>query len=365
MKSISKDAAPLSFIKLLSFVLITASVILLGVILGGELMVRWLKPQPISFPKWTFSYQYGHVLPKDCRMDHYFPGKWHYVYTINSYGYRGPQISVSNHYPRKNIVILGDSYAFGTGVQDGEAFADVLQRDLKGQFDVINLGVGGYGLTQEIRRYYEFGQLYRPSYVILQFCQNDPMDNLDQPVTEIHNGRFVFKNTQTHYNWFRSIIGNSAMFQKSQLYNFVRYLIYSHYVSVHQYQDKKPDKEQQTALNYDQAQEMNVRAEKFYIELLGAFARDLSENRIKLVLISVNGELDSWKMIRQAVDGLSQAGVLTYLEVEPWFQGQRDFGSPEGHKWGVKAHAIIGRHLAAFFRGLSGPVNPGEVPGKE
>jgi hypothetical protein len=349
MKSISK--ASLSFIKLLSFVLITAIVSLLVVLVTGELMVRWFNPQPITFPKWTVSNQYGHVLPKDRRMDHYLPGKWHYVYTINGYGYHGPQISLSNRYPRNNIVILGDSYAFGTGVQDQEGFAAVMQRDLKGQFDVINLAVGGYGLTQEIRRYYEFGQLYRPSYVILQFCNNDPADNFNNPVTEFHDGRFVFKNVQAHYNWFRSFLGNSSLFQKSQLYNFMRNFIHTRYQSVYRHQDLEMKAGSQPAGGFYQSQEMDEKQENFYSELLGAFARDLSENKVRLILISVNGELNSFKIIHQAVDGLRQAEVITYLEVEPWFKGQSNFGSPEGHNWGVKAHAIIGQHLAAYILG--------------
>lgn len=83
------------------------------------------------------------------------------------------------------------------------------------------------------------------------------------------------------------------------------------------------------------------------------------------MFISVNGDLKSFEMLTQAVDGLQQAGLLTYLEVEPWFEGQRDFGSPEGHRWGVKAHAIIGRHLAAFIMGKEAPGNLEGVSGKK
>ena len=54
----------------------------------------------------------------------------------------------------------------------------VLQRGLKVSIDVINLSVAGYGLTQEIRRYYEFGQLFLPSYVILEFVKMTPRTTL-------------------------------------------------------------------------------------------------------------------------------------------------------------------------------------------
>jgi hypothetical protein len=79
MKSISKAEAPLSFVRRLAFVLITAGLIVAVILVGAELLVRWLNPQVIIYPKWNFSYQYGQVLPPDRRMHHYYPGHWHYV----------------------------------------------------------------------------------------------------------------------------------------------------------------------------------------------------------------------------------------------------------------------------------------------
>lgn len=104
------------------------------------------------------------------------PGKWRFTYKINEYGYRGASVGISSKYFETNIVILGDSYSFGHGVQDGEEYAAVMNGILKEHYNVINLAVGGYGLTQEIRRYYAFGQLYQPRLVLLQFAENDPED---------------------------------------------------------------------------------------------------------------------------------------------------------------------------------------------
>ena len=57
---------------------------------------------------------------------------------------------------KPNIVLLGDSYTFGFGVNDGNEFAAVMSRELSSDYNIINTGVGGWGLTQQIRRYYEF-----------------------------------------------------------------------------------------------------------------------------------------------------------------------------------------------------------------
>ena len=170
-------------------------------------MVRFLRPQASLYPRWQYSAKYGKVLYKNTKMVHYMPGKWKFIYSINSYGYRGPLIPISNKYIKNNIVILGDSYAFGTGVNDGEEFSAIMQNRLRDKYDVINLSCGGYGLTQEIRRYYEFGQLYFPKFVILQFCSNDLDDNLMNCVTNVENARFVFTNTTniaSHINKYLS-----------------------------------------------------------------------------------------------------------------------------------------------------------------
>ena len=69
-------------------------------------------------------------------------------------------------------------------------------------------------------------------------------------------------------------------------------------------------------------------------------------------MISVNGQLDESLELRKLVGELHHAGKLTYAEVEPWFENVTDYGSPEGHFWGVKGHAIVGEHLALEIRGL-------------
>ena len=69
-----------------------------------------------------------------------------------------------------------------------------------------------------------------------------------------------------------------------------------------------------------------------------------------MLMISVNGELDRFPAIKAKIRELDQDGFLEYIDVQPWFSGVTDFASPEGHKWGAKAHKIIGEHLAAVVQ---------------
>jgi hypothetical protein len=66
------------------------------------------------------------------------------------------------------ILSFGDSNTFGLGVADGEEFSALLNNALGTEASVVNLGVPGWGLTSEIRAYYEFGRLF--STRGLSFC---------------------------------------------------------------------------------------------------------------------------------------------------------------------------------------------------
>ncbi len=47
---------------------------------------------------------------------------------------------------------------------------------------------------------------------------------------------------------------------------------------------------------------------------------------------------------------MESEGLLEYHPVGPWLDGVEDFGSPEGHSWGVPAHRIVGERLAGIIR---------------
>ena len=312
-----------------------------------ELLVRFCKPQEYMYPRYKYSENYGAVYYENTKMIHRMPRRYSFVYTINEYGYRGPAVPISNHYERKNIVVLGDSYSFGTGVNDGQEYPAVLQRALEPEYNVINLGCGGYGLTQEIRRFYEFGRLYDPKVVLLQFCDNDPSDNFLNRVTEVEGRTFKFRRTNNQLAGIKRYLSYSIL-QKSQLYNFCRNLVYN-----------AARKEQmvraQGTLGVDAVKDGDGSVslqEKYYNELLDSFARDLRERGIRFQMISINNELNGFPLIMQKVRELNAEGLCEYVDVVPWFSGVTNYGTPEGHHlWGARADAIVGTNLAVVIRG--------------
>lgn len=328
--------------KKLFFTLLTGVFVLLIVSVLGELLIRNFYPQVIMGPRVNYSENYGIIWPKNISVTNQLPGEWEFVYTTNENHSRGEALSISNSYDKKNIVVLGDSYAFGQGVNDNEEFASVLAQKLREDYNVINLSVSGWALTQQIRRFYEFGQLYDPELVILQFCENDPWGNLYFKVTDIEEGKFVFENLNNSSNKLKRSLSNSFV-QKSCLYSLIRKLISGSFLNekmIGNVLGENTDASKITKIS---------KREQFHSDLLELFAKDLKSKGVPLFLIAPHNEIDLYPSIERRVAELDSLDCLTYYETEDWFEEGVDYSSPEGHHWGTKGHYVIGDKLSEII----------------
>ncbi len=96
-----------------------------------------------------------------------------YRVTINARGLRDREHALAPAPGVTRIVLLGDSFAWGWGVDDGRSFADVLEERLGPAVEVVNLGVPGYSTDQELLWLEREGLLYRPDLVLLCLLLND------------------------------------------------------------------------------------------------------------------------------------------------------------------------------------------------
>lgn len=311
---------------------ITATTLLLF-----EIAVRFIVPQPQLYPRYRYSERFGHLLPASATIVHEKPGAWRFVYNTNEYGYRISMPEISNRYDRPNVVILGDSVSFGQGVNDGEEYPARLAKPLAAQARVVNLGVPSFGLTHQVRTFYEFGLLFQPAAVVLQFSDNDPDDNMYETVTTVQDGRFKFHRDRSMggvMSALKDFLSRSIL-QRSAAYNFVRNYAYAFW--------------QGRAVG-DGSMENRRRKEAFYNELLNAFALDLKRRGIALLLIDAPGHLARWPGIQNEAEALGRSGLLDYLPTKPWFARLTDYGTPEGHPWGPKGHRVVAEHLVPPLR---------------
>lgn len=91
-------------------------------------------------------------------------------YHINSCGLRDDEKSLN----KPNIIVVGDSYAMGWGVNQAETFAEILEK--QSGLNVLNAAISSYGTTREmimLRRL----DTKNLKFLIIQYCENDFDEN--------------------------------------------------------------------------------------------------------------------------------------------------------------------------------------------
>ena len=97
----------------------------------------------------------------------------------NASGLRGPELSTGMTLQR--VLLLGDSFAFGWGVEEGEAFGHLAQTLASQQgapFELLNGGVPGDGPLQEVVRVKASCPALKPGLVLLEIYDGNDLPDL-------------------------------------------------------------------------------------------------------------------------------------------------------------------------------------------
>ena len=114
-------------------------------------------------------------------------------YRINDVGFRGAEEEVWDAPGVRRVVLLGDSYAFGLGVDQDATLSAQLEVRLENagqQAAVLNLGVPGFHTGQELAMAERVGFELDPELVVLLYCGNDEVGEAFQydPVDRVLYG---------------------------------------------------------------------------------------------------------------------------------------------------------------------------------
>jgi hypothetical protein len=148
-------------------------------VVGVELVLRIARP--------AVAYQYApqrivlnhfagsEYLPSELRPN--FHGRFRMLefdttVSTNSWGLRDREIDFSK--PR--ILCLGDSFTFGFGVENGEAFCAQLEEAFGGRYDVVNAGIPGGSPDTYALWLSRWRDKLQPRLIIVSLFQNDQMD---------------------------------------------------------------------------------------------------------------------------------------------------------------------------------------------
>jgi hypothetical protein len=95
-------------------------------------------------------------------------------YQINRQGFRSDRdFTAKEEGGSRRAVVLGDSFTFGAHLPETEAFPHMLNQFLGAGWDVVNMGVPGYGIDQMVLAYEKYGDVLQPKVVLLVFIAED------------------------------------------------------------------------------------------------------------------------------------------------------------------------------------------------
>jgi hypothetical protein len=102
---------------------------------------------------------------------------------INEKGFRGP--SVWEDPAEKRLLVLGDSFAFGQGVNLEDRF-DRFLSEHRPSWSVVNLGVPGYGTDQELIAGRSYFPLLKPGDIVILLTSSADFERI---MLKFHSGR--------------------------------------------------------------------------------------------------------------------------------------------------------------------------------
>ncbi|MCA9178542.1 MAG: SGNH/GDSL hydrolase family protein [Planctomycetales bacterium] len=117
---------------------------------------------------------------------------------INARGLRDRDYDLEKPVGHGRLLVLGDSFTWGYGVDNRAIYTEVLEERLQDRqppWEVINCGVSGWGTDQQYLFLKAEGFRYQPDVVLVAlFLINDPHENTSSHVYGMHKP--VFLNTQ-------------------------------------------------------------------------------------------------------------------------------------------------------------------------
>jgi len=183
-------------------ILINVSLIVLSILFAltlSEIALRvmhfspmYVSPERDRFWKYDSLLGWAHEPGQEGRFE---TPQFHTVVRINDKGLRDRSHSYERQNGIKRILVLGDSFAWGYGVEESERFSQLLEKSMG--VEVINAGVSGYSTDQEWLWYRSEGIKYEADLVILVVAGNDVGDNDQQLVSTIYyKPKFVLEDDE-------------------------------------------------------------------------------------------------------------------------------------------------------------------------
>jgi hypothetical protein len=167
-------------VKSFFFIIIGVVLSLLVAFAVAEVAVRLISPQSVAPIQFAFNPELGEIpVPYQHGVENH-PGVYRFTYRNNSLGWRGRREYREAKQTDYRVLFLGDSFTYGTGVNDNQTFAALVEKDLRADrlsVEVINAGCPGKGTDYALKFFQTQGRKFHPDLTIVGFYPNDFQDN--------------------------------------------------------------------------------------------------------------------------------------------------------------------------------------------
>jgi lysophospholipase L1-like esterase len=162
--------------------LVLVLISLLVVLSIAEWAVRTFRPQISGEVVYGYDKDLGAVNKPNQRGRKTSPLGNGYNFSHNSLGFRGSREYGPDKGAAFRVLFLGDSFTYGVGVDDAQAFPQRVEEILRAKnysVEVINAGNPGKGTDYELRFLQIMGPKIKPDLVVVCFYWNDFYDNVE------------------------------------------------------------------------------------------------------------------------------------------------------------------------------------------
>ena len=275
--------------------------------------------------------------------------------STDSEGFRLNDINTNDNEILPTIIILGDSFTWGWGVENNQIFSYKLQRELINDFNIKNLGMNGYGNIQELillKRTIENSSI--PKQVFVMVFKNDFIDNIDKgnesrPYLEIDENSTKLMNT-----FVKNPIGGTLKNIKRNSY-LLSYLSYS----VHLYKlSKQIEKSNIEIINSNQNKDNKIsyKAKKGMEYALNKFNKLAIEHKFDLNIVYIPSIGDDFSKnnqspYRKAIRNITNKNNIKLIDLtEAYTENFDNYYLEHDEHWNTIGHSlaatILRKHIS-------------------
>jgi hypothetical protein len=276
------------------------------------------------------------------------------------------------------VAVLGDSFVFGSGVPQESILTRRLAAHLGTGFEIVNLGVPGYGTDQELLTLRRWGKKLAPDLVLAGFFWNDVMENssariygMAKPRFTLEDGALVFHPPAGASAPSAFARLDAALLETSHLWSLVRNGLSGAGRTMREASEERPVSIDLSLRNPPARREREF---ALTFALLGAIGKEaaalgaplvvfsvpprfLVEDAVAARLLRIYGlppdalEQDGFRRVREACAGFG----VGFVDLLPGFRREGAAGArlflPTGIHWSAAGHEAAARILEPAVRG--------------